>query len=142
MKKNILVLLLVTPLLFAFFLIESCGNDDDNNDIDTPSESPIVGVLYTTTNGESTNQVVKFDRHEDGSLSGETVFSTNSLGGANVNQGGDANGDFDSQGAIQIIGNYLLNVNAGGNTISVFSVNSTNGNLTFMGNTDSGGCVL
>ncbi|MEO5945262.1 MAG: hypothetical protein ABIP79_00485 [Chitinophagaceae bacterium] len=98
-----------------------------------------VGYLYTTTNGEGMNQVVKFSRYPDGMLSQETAYGTNSAGGANVNAGGDAHGDFDSQGAVQIIGNYLLNVNAGGNNISVFSLDKTNGNLVFKNNTSAGG---
>ncbi len=99
----------------------------------------VAGYLYTTTNGEGTNQVIRFARHDDGSLADETAFSTNSLGGADRSMGGDAFGDFDSQGALQIIGNYLLAVNAGGNDVSVFSLDRSNGNLTHKSNTPSGG---
>jgi hypothetical protein len=61
-----------------------------------------VGYIYTTTNGQSTNQVVSFARLEDGSLVNEIAYSTNSAGGADITAGGDARGDFDSQDAIQI----------------------------------------
>lgn len=99
----------------------------------------VVGYLYTTTNGEGTNQVIRFARHEDGSLSDETAFSTESLGGADTSAGGPAAGDFDSEGALKIVGDYLLTVNAGGNTISVFSLDRTNGDISLLGNTDSMG---
>ncbi|NIJ52536.1 hypothetical protein [Dyadobacter arcticus] len=99
----------------------------------------VVGYLYTTTNGEDINQVVKFSRHADGSLSDETAYPTNSKGGADVKAGGDAHGDFDAQGAVQIIGDYLLNTNAGGNQISVYSLNKSNGDIAFKSNTISGG---
>ncbi|MDQ2864290.1 MAG: lactonase family protein, partial [Bacteroidota bacterium] len=99
----------------------------------------VVGYLYTTTNGEGINNVVRFSRHLDGSLSDETSYTTNSKGGANVAAGGDAHGDFDAQGGVQIIGNYLLNVNAGGNTISVFNLDKKTGDLSLKDNVNSGG---
>ena len=103
------------------------------------SPQAVVGYLYTSLNGESTNQVISFERHDDGSLGRQVAYSTNSLGGANRAAGGDAAGDFDSQGAVQIIDNHLLAVNAGGNTISVFGLDKSNGKLTFKSNTDSEG---
>lgn len=101
--------------------------------------STLKGFVYTSTNGEGTNQVIKLDRLGDGSLTNEISYSTFSEGGANTAVGGDAVGDFDSQNAIQIIGDYLLVVNAGGNTISVFSIDKPTGRLTFQKNVDSGG---
>lgn len=102
-------------------------------------QSVLKGFLYTTTNGEGMNQVIKLDRYSDGSLVNETVYTTNSKGGANRGAGGDAKGDFDAQNAIQIIDGYLLNVNAGGNTISVFSINKLTGDLTLKKNVNSQG---
>ena len=131
MKKQLLhftALCVCSMLIFA-----GCQK---NNDINNRKAS---GYLYTTTNGEGTNQVVKFSRYPDGTLSDEVAYTTNSNGGANVAAGGDAHGDFDAQGAVQIIGNYLLNVNAGGNTVSVFSLDRTTGDLSFKNNTPSGG---
>lgn len=127
---------LTTLCLSSILFFAGCKKNDygDNNNNSKP-----LGYLYTSTNGEGTNQVVKFSRFANGSLSGETAYSTNSNGGANVAAGGDAHGDFDAQGAIQIIGNYLLNVNAGGNTVSVFSLDRRTGDLTFKNNTPSGG---
>ncbi|WP_166727709.1 lactonase family protein [Mucilaginibacter gilvus] len=115
--------------------IISCKKNNDNNN----NSNKVTGYLYTTTNGESTNQVVRFSRMSDGSLTEEKSFTTNSNGGANVAAGGDAHGDFDAQGAVQIIGNYLLNVNAGGNQVSVFSLDRKNGDLALRNNVSSGG---
>ena len=127
------LILLTTLTLCTFLIFSGCKKNNDNNNRKT------IGYLYTTTNGEGINQVVRFSRFEDGSLADETAYTTNSKGGANVNAGGDAHGDFDAQGAVQIIGDYLLNVNAGGNTVSLFSLNRSSGDLAFKSNTPSGG---
>ncbi|GAB4019512.1 hypothetical protein GCM10028808_57500 [Spirosoma migulaei] len=126
--------LLKAAAVCSILLVQSCLQDHN-----IPAADKVVGYLYTTTNGEDVNQVVKFTRHYDGSLSDETPYSTNSKGGADVKAGGDAHGDFDAQGAVQLIGDYLLTTNAGGNQISVFSLNRSNGDLTFKSNTGSGG---
>jgi hypothetical protein len=105
----------------------------------TAYASEVKGYLYTTLNGEETNQVVSFERHDDGTLGKQVAYSTGSLGGANRAAGGDAAGDFDSQGAVQIIGNHLLAVNAGGNTISVFGLDKKDGTLSRKHNVSSGG---
>lgn len=126
---------LTTLSLCSILIFAGCKKNDDV----TVNTVQALGYLYTTTNGEGANQVVRFTRNADGTLSNEIAFSTNSNGGANVGAGGDAHGDFDAQGAVQIIGNYLLNVNAGGNTVSVFSVDRKSGDLSFKNNTPSGG---
>ena len=99
----------------------------------------VEGYLYTSLNGEGINQIVSFERYANGSLGGERTYATGSLGGANRSVGGDAVGDFDSQGALQIIGDNLLAVNAGGNTVSVFAIDREDGGLTLRENVDSGG---
>jgi hypothetical protein len=123
MKKQ--VMRLMTLCIIGSVIFTSCKK---NNDVDATKP---MGFIYTTTNGESTNQVVSFSRFADGSISDEKAYLTNSKGGADVTMGGEAHGDFDAQGGVQIIGNYLLNVNAGGNTVSVFSLDRSNGNLNF-----------
>lgn len=130
------ILALVAGLLIAS---TGCKKDDNGPDESTPPDNPVVGYLYTSTNGQATNQVARFSRHSDGSLTDEMVYPTNSLGGANLAAGGDAHGDYDSQGGLKIIGNYLLVVNGGGNDVSVFSVDHATGNLTSVGNVASGG---
>ena len=101
--------------------------------------SEVDGYLYTTLNGEATNQVISFERYSDGSIGAQRAYSTQALGGANRAAGGDAAGDFDSQGAVQIIGDYLLAVNAGGNSVSVFGLDRNDGALAHVGNMASGG---
>lgn len=120
--------------LIGMTILHSCKDTEVTNDDPT-----LKGFIYTTTNGESTNQVLKLDRYSDGSVANEVAYSTKSLGGANTAAGGDAKGDFDSQNAIQIIGDYLLAVNAGGNEITTFEINRANGALTFKNNVSSGG---
>ena len=136
MKNLFLMLLCGTALTFT-----ACSDDDIDSPPgdDNPNGNQVAGYIYTTTNGQSTNQVIRFDRNADGSIANETAFATNSLGGADPSVGGAAAGDFDSQGAVQIVGDYLLNVNAGGNTVSVFTLDRTNGDLSLVDNTDSGG---
>ncbi len=113
--------------------VSSCKKDDNT------TSNTVKGYLFTSTNGESLNNVVRFSRHDDGSLTDEKAFSTTSNGGANVSAGGDAHGDFDAQGAVQIIGSYLLVTNAGGNDVSVFALDKPTGNLTFKSKVASGG---
>jgi hypothetical protein len=134
MKNKFSVLMLVA--LGGLLTFSSCKKGQH---YPPGGEKAVVGYLYTTTNGEGVNKVVRFSRHPDGSLSEEKSYSTNSNGGANVAAGGDAHGDFDAQGGVQIIGDYLLNVNAGGNTVSVFSLDKKTGDLTFKNNVSSEG---
>lgn len=131
LKLNKFALLLVCLSFFS-----ACKDDEAEEMV---PEKTLAGFLYTTTNGESINQVLKVDRFSDGSVGNEVAYATNSNGGANTAAGGDARGDFDSQGAIQIIGDYLLNVNAGGNTVSIFSIDKPTGALTLENNVNSGG---
>lgn len=137
MKKRVITILLGGAL---FSGLTAFGTSTPR---DVPPEYPerdnVAGYLYTSLNGEGTNQVVSFARYEDGSLGPQRAYSTGSMGGANRAAGGDAAGDFDSQGALQIIDNHLLAVNAGGNTVTVFGLDRATGVLTRKGNVASGG---
>jgi len=99
---------------------------------------PVTGYLYTATNPETENKVVAFDLHKDGSLGRQRVYPTGSNGGSNKAAAGILQGDYDSQGGMQIIGSYLLVVNGGGNTVSTFLM-CTDGSLQHVGNVPSGG---
>jgi 6-phosphogluconolactonase (cycloisomerase 2 family) len=134
MKKKTSMLL--TIVFGSLVIFSGCIK---GHDYSPGASNVVVGYLYTTINGEGLNKVVRFSRHPDGALSDEKSYSTNSNGGASVAAGGDAHGDFDAQGGVQIIGDYLLNVNAGGNTISVFALNKKTGDLAFKTNVNSGG---
>lgn len=71
------------------------------------------GAVYTLTNATSGNEVVVFNRRNDGSLSGQRAFST----GGNGSGGGLGN-----QGALALsdTGRWLVAVNPGSNSVSVF----------------------
>ena len=105
----------------------------------TANAESASGYIYTSLNGEMTNQVVSFEIQADGTLGSQKMYSTGSKGGANRAAGGDAAGDFDSQGAIQIIGDFLLVANAGGNTITVFDLDRQSGALSNRANVSSEG---
>lgn len=87
-----------------------------------------TGFIYTSTNSSSGNAIIALGRHRDGTVEElkESPYATGDKGDA-------AEGDFDTQWSLRIIGNYLLAVNAGGNpvngSISVFKINKANGRL-------------
>lgn len=130
--KNVTLIILSAVTM----TLSSCRNENVTGEQTGPT---VAGFIYTSTNGQSTNQVVRFTRMSDGSISNEKAYSTNSLGGSNPSAGGDAHGDFDFQGSLKIIENYLLVANAGGNTVSVFSLDRKNGDLSLLSNVNSGG---
>ena len=144
MKRLFSIALLLT-LLSGFGSNELFAQEFAANQAAEPHEraartaKTVKGYLFTSLNGEKINQVISFERYADGTLGAQRAYSTGSLGGANRAAGGDAAGDFDSQGALQIIDDHLLVVNAGGNTITVFGLDKTNGVLTRKKNVDSGG---
>jgi len=116
MKKHFLIA--ATLLLFL-----SCDKDDDNNN------DNYKGYIYTSTNNTAGNAIIAIGRNSDGTLK-ELPNSPYLTGGS-----GDAiEGDFDTQWALRIVGDYLLAVNAGGNptngSISVFKIDRSNGGLT------------
>jgi 6-phosphogluconolactonase (cycloisomerase 2 family) len=101
------------------------------------SDNPVVGFLYTTTNGEHNNDVVRLSRHANGELSSESVYDCHSRGGSS--HASPANGDYDAQGAVALIGDYLLTTNTGGHTVSVFVLTRDTGVLEHLHNVGSGG---
>ncbi|MEO7393345.1 MAG: hypothetical protein ABIU11_00305 [Chitinophagaceae bacterium] len=115
MKKVILIALVTT-----FFF--SCKKGRENDET-------YIGFVYTSTNSSAGNSIIALGRKIDGTLEElkNSPYSTGALGDA-------AEGDFDTQWALRITGNYLLAVNAGNNpvngSISVFKINKNNGKLT------------
>lgn len=79
------------------------------------SNRSIAGAVYTTSNAPGENAVLVFDRLADGRLVPLTSVAT---GGAGTG------GGLGNQGALALTANerWLLAVNAGSNSISVFSV--------------------
>jgi len=92
-----------------------------------------VGAVYTMTNDATDNEVVIFDRDEDGILTKTDSIST---GGAGSGGGLDP---LASQGAVTLSANHrwLLTVNAGSNEVSVFRISPEGLKLT--DKVDSGG---
>ncbi len=142
MIKKLLFIMIAT---FGISL-SGCGGSTDSavtaeakDDSVMMDDAVAVGYMYTTLNGEGENAVVRFSRYADGTIGDEKAFKTGSKGGANRGAGGDAFGDFDSQNAINILGDYLLAVNAGGHDVSVFALDRESGDLTKTANVASGG---
>ena len=101
------------------------------------TEKQVVGYLYTTTNGEGTNEVVRLARYDDGTVGDEKTFSTGVRGGAN--HLAPAMGDYDAQGQTQVVGHFLLTANVGADIVSLFRIDHPTGNLTFVANVASHG---
>ena len=77
-----------------------------------------MGEVYTIDNAAAGNNVLRFDRASDGSLSASGTFSTTGMG---------TGSGLGSQGAVALSenGNWLLVVDAGSNEISVFQIANT-----------------
>jgi 6-phosphogluconolactonase (cycloisomerase 2 family) len=124
--KKILYLTLLTTFLFGCkkdlkdLIHDKVSNSNNNN---------ATGFIYTSTNSSSGNAIIALERHRDGSVQeiGKSPYRTGDNGDA-------AEGDFDTQWALRIVGEYLLAVNAGNNpvngSISVFKINKANGSLS------------
>ncbi len=116
--KKVLFFALITTLFFSCNKHDRPGNNGNN----------FTGFIYTSTNSTDGNAIIAMGRHQDGTVEElrGSPYHTGSRGDA-------AEGDFDTQWALRIVGDYLLAVNAGANpvngTISVFKINKANGKL-------------
>jgi hypothetical protein len=97
----------------------------------------VVGFLYTTTNGEGINEVVRLARYDDSTVGDEKTYSTHVRGAANHTA--LAMGDYDAQGQTQIVGDVLLTANPAAHSISVFKIDRPTGELTLTGSVNSYG---
>jgi len=103
----LILLALTIPLANARSWDENQGKDNSNR---------TTGAVYIMTNDPAGNQVTRYDRASDGSLSFSGKFSTGGLGAtglAGSNQGGLI---------LSSNGGTVLVVNAGSNDISIFQV--------------------
>jgi 6-phosphogluconolactonase (cycloisomerase 2 family) len=112
MCKKILVAVLTAAILLISIVVVWASQDD--KDVD----KNVVGAVYTMTNDPAGNQVVIFNRTDDGLLTKAGSIST---------QGTGSGGGLDplgSQGSLVLSEGHrwLLAVNAGSNEISVFKV--------------------
>jgi 6-phosphogluconolactonase len=92
----------------------------------------IDGAVYTLTNNIAGNEVVVFDRFADGSLGAQRSYSTRGTG---------TGGGLGNQGALALSdsGRWLLAVNPGSNSVSVFLAF---GNALYRTDTDASGGTM
>ena len=78
-------------------------------------------VVFVQTDNSAGNQIVAYDRAYNGTLTLENTYNTSGLGGA---LNGSQVDHLGSQGSLNYdaTSNALYAVNAGSNTVSVFSV--------------------
>ncbi|MBL7915286.1 MAG: beta-propeller fold lactonase family protein [Bacteroidia bacterium] len=145
MKKNVHFYLTIWTMVLVMFA--SCSKEDSNQpddinqvDISEAGKNPddlllssqqdrvaLSGYLYTQTNATGNNQVMIYRHTWTGALTYVGAVST----------GGSGNGkSLSSQGALAIDRqqNRLFAVNAGSNSLSMFSIDPANGNLTLLDN--------
>ncbi len=123
MKRKILAILSIIVAVSAMIVAASFVNAGFGN----------AGAVYTMDNASAGNHVLFYSRAFDGSLAYVSSFSTNGMG---------TGAALASQGSIALTsdGDFLLVVNAGSNSISVFSV-ASNGWLTYLSQTSSHGSM-
>lgn len=129
MRLNFMYVFLLA-ISFTSLQCKKNSNGESNSSNAKGNTAKVVGYLYTTTNGEGENQVVQLARFSDGSVGNEKVYPTKGKGGSSHEA--PAHGDYDAQGNLKIVGDFLLTTNPGDNTISVFKVNKKNGDLSFV----------
>jgi len=85
-----------------------------------------AGAVFVMTNGASGNSIITYKRNADGSLQEGRTFATGGRGSGGVTD------PLASQGSLTLTGDgsFLLAVNAGSGTISVFRVHGSNLSLT------------
>lgn len=122
MRKNVKVAVVVAVALAG---IGSVGLSGTAYAADSSARA-----VYTSTNSPAGNEVVIYDRHDDGSLIEKTRVATGGLGSGS---------GLGSQGAVTLTenGRRLLVVNAGSDEVSLFRV--TPDGLTLLGKAPSGG---
>jgi hypothetical protein len=137
--KKVFLIALITSFFFSCNKGLKSTPDHDNDltkkekdkdkDKDGDNGNNNTGYIYTSTNSTSGNAIIAVARHNDGTVNeiNKSPYSTGGFGDA-------AEGDFDHQWALRIVGEYLLAVNAGGNpvnsSVSVFKINKANGHLS------------
>lgn len=112
---------LITGFALVILIFSACTKNDN-------MQQNYSGYIYTSTNASSGNAIIAVGRKSDGTL--QELQNSPYLTGSN---GDAAEGDFDTQWALRIVGDYLLAVNAGNNTVngsvSVFKINRMDGSL-------------
>jgi 6-phosphogluconolactonase len=129
-KKIFLAILTVTILVIS--TVAAFAKSWDGKDIDR-DDRDLAGAVYTMTNATTDNEIVIFNRDDEGFLTKAGSIST---GGTGSGGGLDPLG---SQGSLVLSADHrwLFAVNAGSNEISVFRVLPSG--LKLVGKVDSGG---
>ena len=124
MNKKMLVAVLSAAILMISAVTVLADNQRDTE---------AVGAVYAMTNAASGNQVVIFDRDDEGMLTMTGSISTGGMGS------GSALDPLGSQGSLKLSENHrwLVAVNAGSNEITVFRV--LRDGLKFADKVNSGG---
>ena len=88
-----------------------------------PDDAPAAGWVFTETNAAAGNEVLRFARAKDGTLTAAGSWSTGGLG---------TGSGLGSQGAVVLTanGDHLVAVNAGSNSVSAFRLKGGNLALT------------
>lgn len=117
--------------IVAMDITENGTNPDDANLTIENAKYATNGYLYTESNDAAMNSILMYMMNDEGSL---TLQNTTNSGGAGAGVG------LGSQGALAFDENneWLFAVNAGGNSISSFQVN-TDGSLILAATVSSGG---
>ncbi|CAA0113962.1 Uncharacterised protein [BD1-7 clade bacterium] len=112
----------MSATLLSVILVAGCSDENDSSGVQ--QTEPDTKYLYTSTNSPSGNRVVAFSVATDGLLQELGSFPTGSPGDADE-------GDFDGQGAIRVIGDYLLVANAG-DVADEAGIEDGNGSISVM----------
>lgn len=131
--RRFFLLLAVFAIALVFAGCDVFGGDDDDDD-----DNPPATAVFTMTNAAGGNEVIVYDRAEDGSLQRFATFPTGGQGSGPPEQ--FPLDPFGSQDSVILSedGRILYVVNAGSNSISSFEV-ASDGTLSLMGTVDSGG---
>lgn len=138
MKKVILTIVFTLAILVGLMAAFSTAASADNDNGDWDSHSGNTGAVFTMTNPPSArNYVIMFNRDAHGALTLVGSFATGGNGG--LNRSGLPADPLMSQGSLMLTqdGKWLLAVNAGSGSVSVFQVK--NNGLTLTDTEPSGG---
>lgn len=102
---------MLTIIFIGFAFINGANGQTSNN---------VIGAVYTMSNGPSMNQIIVNSLNSNGQL---TFIQTVDTNGSGVNT---TMGDpLFSQGPLQVYSDCLFAVNAGSNTLTMFSINAS-----------------
>ena len=119
-------------LIFSLFMVaifEGCSKDDNNT---TPSTAADIVYIESNNSGNNANSILAYRHKDDGTL---TLLGTYATGGAGVQNPTEKLGPDDSETQLKISADnkFLLAVNAGSNTIAVFTIQSDGTLVTVSG---------